>query len=523
MVSASDGSAFTGSVTVAVTIDAGTQATGTVGSGACTHEGNGYHTYAPSQAETNGNLLAFTFTGTGAIPATVQVFTVSYDPHDTVRLGLTALPNAAADAAGGLPISDAGGLDLDTMNSNVSAVLADTGTDGVLLAATATSAQLVDDVWDEALTGATHNVATSAGKRLRELAASVIRDGTAQAGAANSITLDAGASATNEIYDENLVTIVAGTGAGQTRRIAEYNGTSKVAIVDRVWETNPASDSEFVILADAAEVSSQHGLAQGGTASTITLSADASATDDIYNGSVVVIRTSVGAGQARLITDYNGTTKVATVKPDWVTNPTSASVYRILPIGRADVELIEGLDASDQIRDAVVDDATRIDASALNTASGAVGSNGSGLTEAGGTGDHLTAINLPDQTMNITGNITGNLSGSVGSLTTNNDKTGYSLANDARPTKNVALSNFCFLMVDATDFATPETGLTITAQISKDGGAFAAATNAAAEIANGWYAITLTQAEMNADTVLLRFTATGAAARNVQILTQPAL
>src|SRR5690606_27548358 len=42
---------------------------------------------------------------------------------------------------------------------------------------------------------------------------------------------------------------------------------------------------------------------------------------------------------------------------------------------------------------------------------------GSGLTEAGGTGDHLTAINLPDQTMNITGNITGNLSGSVGSVT----------------------------------------------------------------------------------------------------------
>lgn len=74
MVSASDGSAFTGSVTVAVTIDAGTQATGSVGSGACTHEGNGYHTYAPAQAETNGDLLAFTFIGTGAIPATVQIY-----------------------------------------------------------------------------------------------------------------------------------------------------------------------------------------------------------------------------------------------------------------------------------------------------------------------------------------------------------------------------------------------------------------------------------------------------------------
>lgn len=42
-----------------------------------------------------------------------------------------------------------------------------------------------------------------------------------------------------------------------------------------------------------------------------------------------------------------------------------------------------------------------------------IGIAGAGLTEAGGTGDHLTAINLPDQTMNIT----GNLSGSVGSVT----------------------------------------------------------------------------------------------------------
>lgn len=46
-----------------------------------------------------------------------------------------------------------------------------------------------------------------------------------------------------------------------------------------------------------------------------------------------------------------------------------------------------------------------------------LGANGANATEAGGDGDHLTAIDLPDQTMNITGNITGNLSGSVGSVT----------------------------------------------------------------------------------------------------------
>lgn len=100
MVSATDGSAFTDTVTVYVTIDAGSQAVGSVGSGECVHEGNGYHTYAPAQAETNGDLIAFTFTGTGAVPVTLQVFT-SYpqtgDAYD--RLGAPAGASIAADLA----------------------------------------------------------------------------------------------------------------------------------------------------------------------------------------------------------------------------------------------------------------------------------------------------------------------------------------------------------------------------------------------------------------------------------------
>lgn len=88
MITAADGTAFTGSVTVSVTGDAGTQATGSVGSGACTHEGNGFHTYAPAQAETNYTHVAFTFTGTGAIPATVQIYPTSYDASGRMDVGM---------------------------------------------------------------------------------------------------------------------------------------------------------------------------------------------------------------------------------------------------------------------------------------------------------------------------------------------------------------------------------------------------------------------------------------------------
>jgi hypothetical protein len=55
-------------------------------------------------------------------PCPIEIEVVSVDKFDTVRGGMTALPNAAADAAGGLPISDAGGLDLDTKLANTNEV-----------------------------------------------------------------------------------------------------------------------------------------------------------------------------------------------------------------------------------------------------------------------------------------------------------------------------------------------------------------------------------------------------------------
>lgn len=237
-------------------------------------------------------------------------------------------------------------------------------------------------VWDRVLSGATHNIASSAGRRLRQLDASSIASGTVAAGASNSITLDGTASATDDIYDENLIVITGGTGVGQTRVIVEYNGTTKVAIVNRVWQTNPSTDSTYDIIAGAQADIAQHGLAQGGTASTITLSTAASAVDDIYIGSQVYISTSTGTGQTRLITDYNGTTKVATVSPDWVTNPTSASVYKVIPIGRA-----------------IVDSGT------VTTVTGAVGS------VTGNVGG-----NVVGSVASVTGNVGGNVTGSVGSV-----------------------------------------------------------------------------------------------------------
>lgn len=101
MITAADGTAFTGAVTVKITGDDGTQATGLVGSGACTHKGGGYHSYAPAQAETDYSHIAFSFSGSGAIPATVQVYPQFPQSGDAYSLigsagaNLTALASAA--------------------------------------------------------------------------------------------------------------------------------------------------------------------------------------------------------------------------------------------------------------------------------------------------------------------------------------------------------------------------------------------------------------------------------------------
>jgi len=85
--------------------------------------------------------------------------------------------------------------------------------------------------------------------------------------------------------------------------------------------------------------------------------------------------------------------------------------------------------------------------------------------------------------------------------------------------KNEALNNFMFVMVDSLDNISPKTGLTVTAQISQDGGSFVNLVNSVSEVANGWYKVDLTQAEMNADTIALKFTADGALQRDIVIVT----
>ena len=85
--------------------------------------------------------------------------------------------------------------------------------------------------------------------------------------------------------------------------------------------------------------------------------------------------------------------------------------------------------------------------------------------------------------------------------------------------KNTAFNNFPIFMVDDTDHITGKTGLSVAGTVSIDGGAFGALTNPITAIGNGWYKVDLTAAELNGDSIVLRFTATGADDRAISFPT----
>ena len=80
-----------------------------------------------------------------------------------------------------------------------------------------------------------------------------------------------------------------------------------------------------------------YGTAQAGAASTITLASSATAgtvetIDDYYNFAWVQTTGGTGAGQIRQISDYVGSTKVATVDTAWSVQPDNTTVYSTLPL-----------------------------------------------------------------------------------------------------------------------------------------------------------------------------------------------
>jgi hypothetical protein len=193
--------------------------------------------------------------------------------------------------------------------------------------------------------------------------------GLAQAGATSTITLISTESAITDVYKGLGIKISGGTGIGQIRSIVTYNGSTKVATVDRAWITNPDNTSLYeLITIDAIGSQSilHEGTAQAGANGSITLSSTAVNSNNYYDGNIVHIVAGTGVGQAKVISGYTGSSRIATVTENWAVNPDNTSVYSIRGLGDVEVGINNDKTGYSLAADQAVN-VTKVDGIALAT------------------------------------------------------------------------------------------------------------------------------------------------------------
>jgi hypothetical protein len=212
-------------------------------------------------------------------------------------------------------------------------------------------------------------------------------------------------------------------------------------------------------------------------------------------GASVLLSNGTGAGQLKLASGY-----VAMTWAD-IAAPTTT-------VGLSGTTVLAATTAVNLTNAPTAGDFTATMKTSLNAATPAV-------TVSDKTGFALTAAYDPAKTA-------AQAATALTNVTWTDARAGYiDNLNALKIKKNTALAAFPFLMVLSSDHVTPATGLSVTATRSLDGAAFGACANAVTELANGVYIINLAAADLNGNTVVLKFTAATADQRTIVIATEP--
>src|SRR3989442_975967 len=118
-----------------------------------------------------------------------------------------------------------------------------------------------------------------------------------------------------DVWAGRLVTITAGTGAGQTNTVS--SNTANTLTVSSAWTTTPDGTSQYVIAQTSTTL-------QDTTKSVANANAWPA---NLWIGRPVTITAGTGAGQTRTVS--SNTTNALTVSPAWTTTPDGTSQYDI--------------------------------------------------------------------------------------------------------------------------------------------------------------------------------------------------
>ena len=163
------------------------------------------------------------------------------------------------------PTTGGGGVDVEWREKVLVATGGFEESDRTQLFSLPQEQDIVDGVWDEPLTGATHNDPTSAGRRLRQASAWLSAEG--EVGSSPSLTSVATNLTKNEddFYNDHTFVFLSGPQQGQARIIEDYDGTTKTITFDEALTSLPTAGDEFSILANHEHTITQikNGVLQG--------------------------------------------------------------------------------------------------------------------------------------------------------------------------------------------------------------------------------------------------------------------
>lgn len=288
----------------------------------------------------NTNVAAMSVT-IGSIDSRTTVMSTSigsvYTLEQSMATTITAINARVTTISTDLAAASVTIGTIDTRTLAMSTTMAGLATTGAAMMITSQGVSSISDgVWDELLTGSSHNIATSAGRRLRSVGQYSILESQLTSNqstiAINAVMLDSSASTVNGSYDPAMIALTGGTGMGQSRMIYQYDGASRIAYLDRDWKVKPDNTTEYQILADAGREEVNEGVLRAATANSVMLNANASTITNNYVQQILFLRSGTGQDQAKIITAYDGTTQIATVVDPFDIVPVAGETcYVILP------------------------------------------------------------------------------------------------------------------------------------------------------------------------------------------------
>lgn len=509
LVATADGSDITTGTPVGYyTLDGGAQTA--IADVTPVHEGNGQWSFDLTAAEMNGDIVGLTFTHASAI---TQHFTIKTDTKIVSELNDIA---ATAIVSGGAIDTTGGAVDTVTdVTTKTGYILAATGLDAIVSTALG-MVEIAKAIWDRVLTGATHNITNSGGRRLRQIQEAGGYEGgfvwvDTVDGSSGTVPFDNGTITAKCLTFAEALTVAANAALNIKQFSISSDSTITLAatinnkvIVGHGWVLVLNTQNVAGLHVVDAEIS---GICSGSDwefhdSQVTNLTADAGT---LHNCSIVGTMTLTEAGQYHIHNCHAGD---GGTDPIVDTGAAVANTTLLVHGWQGALELQNLGAAGTDVANIAGDGKLTINA---NCVAGII--NLSGNWEVIGAAAYITAggtINYDDDTSRIIiieadtadmqpklGTPAVDISADIADVKVDTASIGV--------VKNAALSNFEFPMVLTSDHYTAATGLTVTGERSIDGGAFVAVSGSIAEVSDGVYQFDALAADTNGDVITWKF------------------